>query len=123
MTDRVTIARTFRPDPLGRDEPDLLERLHAMADDALAKKDEAAVEQEAEVVRSLLGLAHRRKPTDPAIGAFLTLMEADITAGRVETMPEDLVASLRQALAGVDVDLDAPIKGGVCLTWTGVGQE
>lgn len=55
MTDVVTIARTFRPDPLGRDEADVMERLHAMANDALAKKDEAAVEQEAEVARALLG--------------------------------------------------------------------
>jgi len=53
--------------------------------------------------------------SDPAIGAFLAMMEADIAAGHVETMPEDLVASLRQAMDDVDVDLDAPIEGDVCI--------
>lgn len=52
---------------------------------------------------------------DPAIGAFLSMMTADIAAGRVETMPEDLVASLRQAMGEIDMDLDAPIDGDVCL--------
>jgi antitoxin PrlF len=52
---------------------------------------------------------------DPAIAAFLSMMTADIAAGRVETMPEDLVASLRRAMDEIDVDLDAPIDGDVCL--------
>jgi antitoxin PrlF len=52
---------------------------------------------------------------DPAIGALLSMMTADIAAGRVETMPEDLVASLRRAMDEIDVDLDAPIEGDVCL--------
>ena len=53
--------------------------------------------------------------TDPAIGAFLSMMAADIAAGRVETMPDGLVASMRQALTDVDADLDAPIEGDVCI--------
>lgn len=52
---------------------------------------------------------------DPAIGAFLSMMAADIAAGRVETMPDDLVAAMRQVMNKVDVDLDAPIDGDVCI--------
>ncbi|MFC7332795.1 type II toxin-antitoxin system PrlF family antitoxin [Rhodocista pekingensis] len=53
--------------------------------------------------------------TDPAIGAFLAMMAADIAAGRVERLPDDLAGALRQALDDVEVDLDAPIEGDVCL--------
>ncbi len=60
MTEVVFTRKTFRPDPLGRDEKDLVERLHAMADDALAKRNQYAVEREVETVSELLGL---RKPS------------------------------------------------------------
>lgn len=56
MTDMVIIARTFRPDPLGREEADPVERLHAMAEDALAKRHEDEVDREVEIARALLGL-------------------------------------------------------------------
>jgi len=53
---------------------------------------------------------------DPAIGAFLRLIEADIAAGRnVGALPDDLVANLTTLLDEVDVDLDEPITGDVCL--------
>lgn len=53
---------------------------------------------------------------DPAIGSFLQLIANDIAMGNhIGTLSEDLLDSLRQALAEVDVDLDAPIEGDVCL--------
>lgn len=56
MSEEVFIRRAFRPAPLARDEADLVERLRAMAEDALARKDEDAVDREVEVARVLLGL-------------------------------------------------------------------
>jgi antitoxin PrlF len=56
--------------------------------------------------------AHR----DPAIGAFLHMIAGDIAAGRaVATLPDNVVQSLRHVLQEVEVDLDAPIEGDVCL--------
>jgi antitoxin PrlF len=56
--------------------------------------------------------AHR----DPAIGAFLRLIAGDIAAGRgVTALPDHLVKNLQKALKEVEVDLDAPIEGDVCL--------
>lgn len=53
---------------------------------------------------------------DPAIGAFLRLIAADIAAGgHVNAMPDDLVATMRQVLEDSDIDLDEPIEGDVCL--------
>ena len=53
---------------------------------------------------------------DPAIGAFLRLIEADIAAGRnLGNLPDDLAAALTRVLDDVDVDLDEPISGDVCL--------
>ncbi|MDD1964462.1 type II toxin-antitoxin system PrlF family antitoxin [Pseudomonas putida] len=50
---------------------------------------------------------------DPAIGAFLSLLEADIRAGRnVEALPRDLAHTML-ANAGHDVDLDQDIEGEV----------
>lgn len=50
---------------------------------------------------------------DPAIGAFLDLLEADIRAGRnIEALPIDLAQSLL-ANAGHNVDLDEDIDGEV----------
>lgn len=54
MTEVVIIHRTPMPDPLARDEQDLVERLHAMAEDALAKKHEGAVKAEAQRFRELV---------------------------------------------------------------------
>lgn len=52
---------------------------------------------------------------DPAISAFLGLLEADIRAGRnVRGLPEALAQSLL-ANAGHAVDLDADIEGDVAL--------
>jgi antitoxin PrlF len=53
---------------------------------------------------------------DPAIGAFLNLIEADIAAGRhVGTLPDDLVEALTAVLDDIDVDLDDSIAGEICL--------
>lgn len=53
---------------------------------------------------------------DPAIGAFLRLIADDIAGGRnVGLLPDDLVQGLRDTLADVEVDLNAPIEGDVCL--------
>ncbi|WP_372070974.1 type II toxin-antitoxin system PrlF family antitoxin [Tistrella mobilis] len=53
---------------------------------------------------------------DPAIGAFLKLISDDIAAARnIAALPDDLLQTLRQALKEVDVDLDEPIEGDVCL--------
>ncbi len=53
---------------------------------------------------------------DPAIGAFLHLIANGIASGRnVDTLPDDLLQSLQHALKDVEVDLDEPIEGDVCL--------
>jgi antitoxin PrlF len=53
---------------------------------------------------------------DPAIGAFLRLIEADIAAGRnLGILPADLTATLTGVLDEIEVDLDEPINGDVCL--------
>jgi len=52
---------------------------------------------------------------DPAIGAFLGLLEADIRAGRhVQSLPEDLARAML-ASAGHAVNLDEDIEGEVAL--------
>ncbi|MDH0639293.1 MULTISPECIES: type II toxin-antitoxin system PrlF family antitoxin [Pseudomonas] len=52
---------------------------------------------------------------DPAIGAFLGLLEADIRAGRhVQALPEDLARAML-ANAGRAVSLDEDIEGDVAL--------
>jgi antitoxin PrlF len=52
---------------------------------------------------------------DPAIGAFLSVLERDIASGRnVGDLPEDLAATLRRC-ADMDVDLDVPIDGDTVL--------
>lgn len=51
---------------------------------------------------------------DPALGAFLKLIEADIAAGRnIRALPDDLAALMRRVLKRVKVDLDAPVAGKV----------
>jgi len=47
---------------------------------------------------------------DPAIAAFLALLEGDIKKGNVQAMPVDLLAEGRSLVDGVEVDLDAPLQ-------------
>lgn len=64
-----------------------------------------------EVVVSRVETAHQ----DPAIGAFLSLLEADIRSGRnITALPEDLAQALL-ANAGHSVSLDEEIDGEVAL--------
>ena len=64
-----------------------------------------------EVVVTRAEAAHE----DPAIGAFLGLLEGDIRAGRhVQFLPEDLARAML-ANAGHAVDLDESIEGQVAL--------
>ena len=49
---------------------------------------------------------------DPAICAFLDLLERDIEAGNVHPIPEDLAQAML-AHAGRDIDLDEPFHGDV----------
>lgn len=58
MSSVVITSYYHRADPLARQETDLLQRLAAMADDALAGKDAEAVKREADAVRELLGFRH-----------------------------------------------------------------
>ncbi|GHU15507.1 AbrB family transcriptional regulator [Betaproteobacteria bacterium] len=51
---------------------------------------------------------------DPAIGGFLDLLAADIQAGHVRDLPEDLSKALLK-YSGHDVDLDEPIVGDVVI--------
>ena len=52
---------------------------------------------------------------DPAIGAFLALLEADIRSGQhLCSLPDDLVQAMRATLTQA-VDLDADIEGDVAL--------
>ena len=54
---------------------------------------------------------------DPAIRAFLDLLERDIEAGRVvEQLPESLTRMMVED-AELDIDLDEPIEGDVDLQW------
>jgi hypothetical protein len=55
MSDIIIVHREPKPDPLGRQEKSIAERLRAMAEDALNHKDDDAVESEADVARNLLG--------------------------------------------------------------------
>lgn len=53
---------------------------------------------------------------DPALRAFLGLIEKDIAAGRkVRDLPPGVAASLRRALKEVRVDLDEKLEGDVAL--------
>jgi len=58
------------------------------------------------------GAEHR----DPAVAAFLGLIEKDIAAGRhVRGLPPGLEKTLRQAVKRVHVDLDETLDGDVAL--------
>lgn len=51
---------------------------------------------------------------DPAVAAFLRLIEKDIAAGRnVRTLPTSTVAALRRAMKDVRVDLEEDLAGDV----------
>jgi antitoxin PrlF len=53
---------------------------------------------------------------DPAIWAFLRLIEKDIEAGRnLRELPRDLLRAMRRARKSVRVDLSEPIEGEVSL--------
>jgi antitoxin PrlF len=53
---------------------------------------------------------------DPALAAFLRLLEKDIAGGQsLREMPAGLVAALRRAMKQVPVDLDEPLEGDVAL--------
>lgn len=53
---------------------------------------------------------------DPAISAFLRLIADDIAAGRnIGVLPDDLLQTLKEALHDIEVDLNEPIEGNVCL--------
>ena len=53
---------------------------------------------------------------DPALGAFLRLIEKDVAAGRnLRELPAGVVAALRKALRQVRVDLDEQVEGDVAL--------
>ena len=54
----------IRPDLLGRDEPDPVERLHAIARDALARVHQDEVDREVEEARILFGF---KKPSSPPL--------------------------------------------------------
>lgn len=51
---------------------------------------------------------------DPALAAFLKLIEKDIAAGRhVRDLPVGVAAALRKALKHAPADLDEPLDGDV----------
>jgi hypothetical protein len=53
---------------------------------------------------------------EEAVGAFLRLLADDIASGRnIGDLPDDLMATLRDVLAEVAIDLDEPITGEVQL--------
>ena len=54
--------------------------------------------------------------SDPALLAFLALLEKDIAAGRnVRELPARLTAAMRKAVKEVRVDLDEKLEGDVSL--------
>jgi antitoxin PrlF len=53
---------------------------------------------------------------DPALVAFLALIEKDIAAGRnIKNLPAGVLSALRRAMAEVPVDLDGKVEGEVAL--------
>lgn len=58
----------------------------------------------------------RREHVDPALGAFLKLIENDIAAGkRVHDLPRLLRTAMRQAAKTADVDIGEELTGDVDL--------
>jgi antitoxin PrlF len=68
------------------------------------------VRDDGEIVVSHVASEHE----DPAIGAFLDLLAADIQKGNVQALPKELTQVLLQ-YAGHDVNLDEPINGEVVI--------
>lgn len=53
---------------------------------------------------------------DPALAAFLGLIEKDIAAGRnVGELPAGVVAAMRRAMKKIRIDLDETLEGDVAL--------
>ena len=53
---------------------------------------------------------------DPALAAFLGLVEKDIAAGRnIRDLPPSLAAAMRRALKKARIDLDQTLEGDVAL--------
>jgi len=53
---------------------------------------------------------------DPALGAFLALIEKDIAAGsNIRDLPTGVAVALRRAIKAVRVDLDEKLEGDVAL--------
>ncbi|MBV9220806.1 MAG: type II toxin-antitoxin system PrlF family antitoxin [Methylobacteriaceae bacterium] len=53
---------------------------------------------------------------DPALVAFLELIERDLAAGRnVRDLPPDIAAALQRTMSEVQVDLDEKLSGDVAL--------
>lgn len=47
---------------------------------------------------------------DPAIGAFLSLIEADIRAGNVQPLRQSMLDDIDSLIGDLDVDMDAPLS-------------
>jgi antitoxin PrlF len=53
---------------------------------------------------------------DPALEAFLALVEQDISKGKnFGVLPNKLVSAMRRAMKEVQVDLDETLEGDVCI--------
>jgi antitoxin PrlF len=53
---------------------------------------------------------------DPALAAFLGLIERDLAAGRnIRALPPSLAAAMRRALKKARIDLDETLEGDVAL--------
>ncbi|MFA5120595.1 type II toxin-antitoxin system PrlF family antitoxin [Zavarzinia sp.] len=109
MADPAVIARTCIVSPKGQTTLPLAVR------QVLGVRDGGEVVFRTDghrVVVEAVEAAHE----DPAIGAFLGLIAADIAAARaVSLLPADLLDALEAVRREVDVDLDQPIEGDVCL--------
>ena len=62
-------------DPVGRDEPHPVERLHAIARDALARRHQAVADCEFEVARILFGFMKLEEKLRRAFGGHRLLVE------------------------------------------------
>jgi hypothetical protein len=51
----------------------------------------------------------------PAECVLLDILDKDIEAGRLVPLSQELLDSVRELVAGIEVDLDEPIEGDVAL--------
>lgn len=67
--------------------------------------------------RAIVRKAEETEGHDPALGPFLDLLEQEIMQHpeRLQTMPRDLLARMREIAAGVRVDHNERIDGAVAL--------